>query len=77
MTSEELARSLNEQLNRKVATRHLVEDESLRAVAARLNVSYTTVRNHVQHILAKLHVHSFPAAVARYVLLGEDGLDGS
>jgi DNA-binding CsgD family transcriptional regulator len=33
-------------------------------IAARLIVSYTTVRNHVQHILGKLGVHSIMEAIA-------------
>src|SRR5258705_790442 len=34
------------------------------AIAQRLNVSYTTIRNHVQNILRKLEVHSRLQAVA-------------
>jgi PAS domain S-box-containing protein len=33
-------------------------------IAARLNVSHSTVRNHIQHILRKLEVHSQVEAVA-------------
>jgi DNA-binding CsgD family transcriptional regulator len=46
----------------------LAEDEPLHAIAARLTVSHATVRNHVQHILAKLRVHSTIEAVAWYLL---------
>lgn len=53
----------------------LVRDLDTRAVAARLHLSHVTVRNHVQHILAKLGAHSIPEAVARQVL-GEDVADG-
>ena len=47
---------------------HLANDEDLPTVAAKLHVSHVTVRNHVQHILAKLGVHSMPEAVALFLL---------
>ena len=47
---------------------HLAEDESLHEIADKLHVSYITVRNHVQHILAKLGVHSIEEAVACHLL---------
>ncbi|MDH3784601.1 MAG: PAS and helix-turn-helix domain-containing protein [Acidobacteriota bacterium] len=47
---------------------HLVEGEDLHIVAERLFISHATVRNHVQHILAKLDVHSINQAVAHYLL---------
>jgi DNA-binding CsgD family transcriptional regulator len=50
----------------------LSDDASLREIANRLHLSYTTVRNHVQHILNKLGVHSTMEAVA-YYLLSDDG----
>ena len=37
-------------------------------IATRLHVHYTTVRTHVQRILAKLGVHSIQAAVAHHLL---------
>ncbi len=46
----------------------LAEDKSLHEIAGRLHLSYTTVRNHVQHILSKLGVHSIMEAVAFYLL---------
>lgn len=46
----------------------LSEDVSLHEIADRLHLSYTTVRNHVQHILYKLGVHSIMEAVAYYLL---------
>jgi len=46
----------------------LVGDETLYGIADKLNVSHATVRNHVQHILAKLGVHSIMEAVAYYLL---------
>ena len=46
----------------------LADDLSQHAVATRLYVSYTTVRTHVQHVLAKLGVHSIQAAVAQHLL---------
>ena len=49
----------------------LAEDETLYTIAEQLKVSYPTVRNHVQHILNKLGVHSILEAVAFY-LLSED-----
>jgi DNA-binding CsgD family transcriptional regulator len=49
----------------------LAEDATLHEISGRLGVSYTTVRNHVQHILRKLGVHSILEAVAVY-LLNED-----
>jgi DNA-binding NarL/FixJ family response regulator len=49
----------------------LAEDKSLHTIADDLYLSYATVRNHVQHILHKLGVHSILEAVAVY-LLSED-----
>ncbi len=49
----------------------LAEDMTLHSVANRLNISYTTVRNHVQHVLGKLGVHSIIEAVACYLLSDE------
>ena len=49
----------------------LAEDESLHEVADRLDLSYSTVRNHVQHILDKLGVHSIMEAVAFYLLTSD------
>lgn len=46
----------------------LAEDATLHEIAERLGVSYATVRNHVQHILAKLGVHSILEAVAVFLL---------
>ena len=46
----------------------LVEDENLYSIAEKLGVSYYTVRNHVQHILGKMGVHSTLEAVALYLL---------
>jgi DNA-binding CsgD family transcriptional regulator len=37
-------------------------------IAAELGLSYVTVRNHVQHVLAKLGAHSVDEAVAMHVL---------
>lgn len=42
----------------------LAQDITQQEIAERLNVSYATVRNHVQHILAKLGVHSILEAIA-------------
>jgi DNA-binding CsgD family transcriptional regulator len=39
-------------------------------IAAQLGLSYVTVRNHVQHLLAKLGAHSVDEAVAMHVLGG-------
>jgi DNA-binding CsgD family transcriptional regulator len=50
----------------------LSQDETTYGVAHQLNLSYATVRNHVQHILAKLEVHSIAEAVALWVLVGEE-----
>jgi DNA-binding CsgD family transcriptional regulator len=46
----------------------LADDQSLHGIARKLHVSYTTIRNHVQHILAKLGVHSIMEAVAFYLV---------
>ncbi len=46
----------------------LSRDASLYEIADKLHLSYTTVRNHVQHILRKLGVHSIMEAVAFYLL---------
>jgi DNA-binding CsgD family transcriptional regulator len=48
--------------------RLLTHDETLYSIASKLNVSHATVRNHVQHILTKLGVHSIMEAVAYYLL---------
>ncbi len=49
----------------KEVLRCLSEGMSTAAIAERLFISRVTVRNHVQHILPKLGVHSKLAAVAR------------
>jgi DNA-binding CsgD family transcriptional regulator len=54
---------------------HLVEDENLYSIAEKLNVSYYTVRNHVQHILGKMGVHSTLEAVALYLLSKSQNLE--
>jgi DNA-binding CsgD family transcriptional regulator len=46
----------------------LVEDANLYEIAIRLSISHATVRNHVQHILAKLGVHSILEAVAVWLV---------
>lgn len=46
----------------------LVEDEDLGRIAHRLGIRHTTVRNHVQRILAKLGAHSVQEAAALRVL---------
>jgi DNA-binding CsgD family transcriptional regulator len=46
----------------------LADDRSLHDISEKLHVSHTTVRNHVQHIISKLGVHSITEAVAFYVL---------
>ena len=51
--------------------RLLSNDESLHGIAHRLDLSYATVRNHVQHVLNKLGVHSILEAVAFYLLVEE------
>jgi PAS domain S-box-containing protein len=50
--------------------RLLAADLSLHEIAARLSVSYTTIRTHVQHVLGKLGVHSILEAVAVWVVAG-------
>jgi DNA-binding CsgD family transcriptional regulator len=51
--------------------RLLAEDHDLYTIADELHISYVTVRNHVQHVLSKLGVHSIMEAVACYLLLDE------
>ena len=46
----------------------LALDLMQREIADRLHVSYTTVRTHVQRILAKLGVRSIQAAIAQHLL---------
>ncbi len=46
----------------------LAHDQDQHRIAARLFLSYATVRNHVEHILAKLGVHSIQEAVAWQLL---------
>jgi DNA-binding CsgD family transcriptional regulator len=46
----------------------LARDETLYAIALRLGIRHTTVRNHVQHILAKRGAHSILEAVAAHLL---------
>jgi DNA-binding CsgD family transcriptional regulator len=48
--------------------RLLTDGLDLHAIAAGLHLSYSTVRNHVQHILDKLGVHSMQEAVALNLL---------
>jgi DNA-binding NarL/FixJ family response regulator len=43
----------------------LVAGTSTRAMATQLVISYATTRNHIQHVLDKLDVHSRGEAVAR------------
>ena len=50
---------------------HLAEGEDLHVIAGKLFISHATVRNHVQHILAKMGVHSITQAVACYLLARE------
>lgn len=47
--------------------RLLAEGRSTRAIATELGISVTTVRNHVNHILHRLAVHSRTEAVLRAV----------
>lgn len=47
--------------------RLLTEDLSSKEIAYRLGCSIATVRNHIQHVLRKLAVHSRSAAVLRAV----------
>jgi len=47
----------------------LAGDLTLQTIATELNLSYVTVRNHVQHILRKLGVHSIMEAVAQHLTL--------
>jgi len=46
------------------------QGQNTAAVARRLSISPTTVRNHAQRILAKLRVHSRLEAVARAYAIG-------
>lgn len=59
--------------------RRLALDETPQEIAWNLGVSYATVRNHIQHILARLDVHSILEAVARYLIEAEpeDEADGT
>jgi DNA-binding NarL/FixJ family response regulator len=47
------------------------------AIAARLTISRTTVRNHTQRILAKLEVHTRLAAVAKGYCTGMIAIPGT
>jgi DNA-binding CsgD family transcriptional regulator len=49
----------------------LADDQSLHEIAGKLHLSYTTIRNHVQHILTKLGVHSIMEAVALYLMTND------
>ena len=49
----------------------LAKDKGLHEIAEKTCVSYVTVRNHVQHILAKLGVHSIAEAVACFLVAGD------
>ncbi len=48
----------------------LARDIDPQAIARHLHLSHTTVRNHIQHILNRLDVHSTEEAVARWLLDG-------
>ena len=61
-------------LRERQVVRLLAGGASTREMAARLRVSRTTIRNHVQHLLDKLGVHSRLEAV---VLMGAHGQRGS
>ena len=50
----------------------LAQDRTLIEISGALGVTYTTVRNHIQHILPKLGVHSILEAVAVHVLTSSD-----
>ncbi len=69
-TVEERDRPPREMLTQRETEilRLLAEDRDLRNIAVSLHVSYATVRNHIQHILTKLGVHSILEAVACHIL---------
>jgi DNA-binding CsgD family transcriptional regulator len=70
-TSHRTARSLEDfHLTRRERQilRLLADDATLHAISNELSLSYATVRNHVQHVLEKLGVHSILEAVAFYLL---------
>ncbi len=46
---------------------HLVQGNSYKQVAAWANISIDTVRSHIKHIYAKLHVRSMSQAVAKAI----------
>lgn len=46
---------------------HLVQGNSYKQVAASANISIDTVRSHIKHIYAKLHVRSMSQAVAKAI----------
>ncbi len=48
--------------------RQLACGASPKSVARKLHISYPTVRNHIQHTLERLDVHSIQEAVALYLL---------
>ena len=50
----------------------LAADHDLYTIAEELHISYVTVRNHVQHVLTKLGVHSIMEAVACYLMLEDE-----
>ena len=49
----------------------LAADRGPLEIAQELHVSYVTVRNHIQHLLAKLGAHSIQQAVARRLMEGQ------
>jgi DNA-binding CsgD family transcriptional regulator len=51
---------------------HLSDGHTTREIATLLSISVPTVRNHVEHILRKLHAHSRLEAVAVSRRLGVD-----
>ncbi len=48
----------------------LADGLAKKEIAARLDISITTVATHVKHIYEKLHVQNAPAAVAKAFRLG-------
>ncbi len=46
----------------------LARDKTARVIADELAISYSTVRNHIQHVLTKMDAHSTLEAVACWVL---------
>ena len=51
----------------KEILQHLAQGYSNKEIAAKLELSVSTVRTHIEHVYEKLHVHCRTQAAAKYL----------